>query len=296
MSRGQLASLPSLEQYAKLLSAHEDEDFEVKKPGTPNTLGQAPIPNGVRSMKLPIPKHLLMLKKKSTNPIGRKRVGKGGWRNITAGSVADYGVKAWQLAKHLATLINVEEKVWDVDGSSGTALTSTATVVNLSNIAQGSDYVNRQGDSILAQSIEFRGVLSGSPSTANHRARILIVRDKLQRGVDPVIGDVLQGGTDPTQQPYLEPQENRFDVLYDEVVVLDHVPGLATTGTSTTYVVRQAQLPHMKRKFNQHIKYQGTTGVDASNWIGGLYLMAICLDASNGPNLRYTFRLRFTDN
>jgi len=255
--------------------------------------------------RLPIPPHMLRATnmkgrgKNGTKPVGGKR-GKfrePGWRNITAGHVADYGVKAWKLAKHIATLINVEEKVFDVDGSAGTTVNSSALVVNLSNIAQGDDYFNRTGDSILGQSIEFRARAFGSTAIAGAPLRVLIVCDKLQRGEDPVIGDVLQGGNDPTVQPYLVPNVNRFDILYDELVELDaNGAGLATSGTSTTFVPKREVLPPLIRKWNKHIKFVSSAGADASNWINGLYLMAISSVSSDGPVLRYTFRLRYTDN
>lgn len=260
---------------------------------------QKPVP-----VRIPVPKHLLSTKytgtksmkgrKASTNPV-RKR-GKSGWRDVTAGNVVDYGYKAWQLAKHLATLVNVEEKKWDVDGSSGTVITSTASVVNLSNIAQGLDYFNRTGDSILGQSIEFRALLVGSSAVERNRIRILIVCDHDNRGTDPVIGDVLQGGSQPSIQPYNALSGNRFAVLYDELVTLNNAVGLAASGTSTTYIQDQSILPVLKRKWNKHLRYIGTTGADASNYEGALFMMAISDQVTNGPTLAYTFRLTFTDN
>lgn len=255
-------------------------------------------------VKIPVPAHLLKGpsgsgrsnkgRKASTNPV-RKR-GKGRWRDVTAGNVADYGYKAWQLAKHLATLVNVEEKKWDVDGSSGLTVTSTASCVNLSNIAQGVDYFNRTGDSILGQTMELRATLRGSTAVPNNRARILVVCDHDNRGSDPVIGDVLQGGSNPFEQPYNALSGNRFSVLYDEHIELINVPDLSTAGTSTAYIPGRFLMPILKRKWNKHIKYIGTTGADASNYEGALFLFAISADPTYGPVLTYTFRLCFTDN
>lgn len=266
----------------------------------PDEQTEAKNPNSAAITRKPVPGHLLKLGKsrKGTNPVPKIRPGKRarGWRNITAGDAVNYGVKAWNLAKHLATLINVEEKVWDVDGSGGTIITSTPAVVNLTNIAQGSDYYNRIGDSILCQEIEFRAHMVGNSATSWHALRVLIVRDKLQSGTDPSLGDVLQAGTSPMVQPYNEPKSGRFDILYDELITRSQTVGLATSGSSTTYIADVSRLPSLKRKWNQHIKYSASSGADASNWIGGLYLMAASLDATNGPSLRYTFRVRFTDN
>lgn len=260
----------------------------------------------LRPLRVPIPQHLLQGRAsnmkgrgRSTNPVGRK--GKGrfrqpGWRNIPAGTVADYGLKAWQLAKHLATLVNVEDKIFDVDGSAGTIVTNTATVVNLSNIAQGTDYFNRTGNSILGQKMEFRAYAFGNPATALHIMRVLLVVDHENHGVDPVIGDVLTAGTSPMVQPINPTAGNRFSILYDELVTLSNVPGLATSGTSTTYVGDTAVLPTLNRKWNSHIKYDAPAGADASNSENALFLMAISTDGTNGPNFRYAFRLHFTDN
>lgn len=292
--RALVGAIPTTNNRFDVLSVDDDDKVASSKP---NPVSVVP--------KTKIPVHLMQVKnmkgrKASTNPVrggGRPRTKRGqGIRDVKLGTVADYGVKAWNLAKHLATLINVEEKVWDVDGSSGTTLTTTTTVVNLSNIAQGADYLNRSGDSILAQEMEFRAKLTGNAVVSGHNVRIIIVSDKLQRGVDPVLGDVLQGGTSPFVQPYLEPQEGRFEILYDELVQIVHTVGLAAAGTSTDYVMARLALPVLKRKWNKHIKYQGTTGADASNWVNGLFLFAFSADATNGPSLQYTFRLRFTDN
>lgn len=283
----------------RALAEAEDAADEVKS--------VVPIKKPAAPVKIPVPAHLLKVprltgagrsmkgRKASTNPV-RKRKSGGGWRDVTAGNVVDYGYKAWQLAKHLATLVNVEEKKWDVDGTAGLTVTSTASVVNLSNIAQGVDYFNRTGDSILGQSIEFRATLRASTAVPNNRARILIVCDHDNRGADPVIGDVLQGGSTAFEAPYNALSGNRFSVLYDEHVELVNVPDLATGGTSTAYIPDRFILPVLKRKWNKHIKYIGTTGADASNYEGALFLMAISADPTYGPVLTYSFRLCFTDN
>lgn len=305
-----LPKLPSLEQYARMLTAqgftnrsrHDDAESYTDL-GDAKVVSRVNTVSATKPMRIPIPKHLMYVSRgRSTNPVGklkptRRKNAAGGWRGVTAGDVANYGLKAWQLAKHLATLINVEEKCHDVDGSSGTALTTTPVVVNLSNIAQGNDYFNRSGDSILGQEIEFRCDAVSSAVYPSARCRVIIVRDKLQRGADPVLGDVLQGGSSPLVQPYLEPQDGRFDILYDHRFVVSSIgAALATSGTSTTYALGCETLPTLKRKFNNHIKYQNTTAADASNWVGGLFLLAVGDTASNGPSIYYSFRLRFTDN
>lgn len=264
---------------------------------------EAVVPRPVGIPPAAVPKALLQRPRNSVNPVGSRGSGRKkkfrppGWRNITAGHVADYGYKAWQLAKHLATLVNVEDKKWDVDGSGGITLSNTPTIVNLSNIAQGNDYFNRSGDSILGQKIEFRAILASNANVASTTVRLLIVCDRDQRGTDPVLGDVLAAGAIALCQPYNPLSGDRFEILYDEQLSLNSAgAGLATSGTSTTYTVVTEPFPPLIRKWNRHLKYIGTAGADASNYEGALYLMCYAADASNGPTLRYTFRLHFTDN
>ncbi len=229
--------------------------------------------------------------RKSTNPVRRRT-----WRDITAGDAADYGYKAWVLAKKMATLINVEEKVHDVDGSGGINVNSTPTVINLSNIAQGTDYFNRVGDSILVQSFELRLTAVGETNAEAQKMRVLLVADKEQNGTDPTLGEVLQGGTSPLIQPYNVFYEQRFNVLYDELVTMNNRVGLATGGTSTAFLGERVDMPDLVRKWNKHIKYDASAAADASNRENALYLMCVSNSASTGPGLQYTFRLRFTDN
>jgi hypothetical protein len=269
---------------------------EAKSPRSDITMIHAPRPlslpkahqpskslaNRVGKMKPP---------KRFNKPVGRKS-----WRDITLGDGADYGYKAWMLAKKIATLVNVEEKVHDVDGSAGVTVTSGGSVINLSNIAQGTDYFNRVGDSILGQSMQLTATIRGNTSTASHRLRVLLVSDKEQNGTDPTFGELLQGGTSPITQPYNLFYEQRFNVLYDEVFVINNVIGLATGGTSSGFIAEQLIAPSLDRKWNKHVLYDATAAADASNRENALYLMLISDDAANGPVFLYNFRFRFTDN
>jgi len=296
---------------AAMRSLAEEEDAAEVKVSKPASITIPSVPSSSTALvKFAIPKHLLTFKSGSaapmravsTKPVGNKGRGKKGrkekgWRDVTAGDALNYGKKAWQLAKHLATLINVEDKKFDVDGSGGATITTTASVINLSNIAQGNDYNNRSGDSILGQGIEFRAWIRSNAAVSMNMCRILLLADRENHGVDPVIGDVLQAGTNPFLQPMLATAGNRFEILYDELVNLHSPsPGLASAGTSTDYVKDVLLLPTLIRKWNKHIKYTSTTGADASNWENALFLMAISDQAANGPGLFYTFRLHFTDN
>jgi len=220
--------------------------------------------------------------------------GPRGWRDVTAGDAISVASRAYSMAKQLWTLLNVEEKKFEVDGT-GT-VTTTPTVINLSNIAQGTDYNNRVGDSILTQDLEVRVVLSGNAIVNGHYGRVLIVRDKESQGTDPLLSDVLASISNYMVAPANPLYRQRYNVLYDEVFSINNPVGLATAGTSTNYLPTRLVLPPYKRKQNQHIRYDSTAGADASNLEGQLFLMLWSDQASNGPTFAYASQLTFTDN
>lgn len=221
-----------------------------------------------------------------------------GWRGITVGTAADYGYKAYQMAKGLVRLINVEEKIFDVDGTAtGTELQTTPTVVNLSNIAQGTDFFNRVGNSIRPQTFRFAFSCAGNVNNPGHMVRLLVVQDKENQGVDPTMGDVLAGLSQPILAPLNPETKQRFRILVDRAIAFTQPsPGVAASGTSTTYIPERKQPEIYDMRLSGHIRYDDTAGADASNLEGALFLMAVSTDASNGPSLRYTSRLTFTDN
>jgi len=219
------------------------------------------------------------------------------WRNYTAGDVADYGYKAYQMAKSIVRLINVEEKVFDVDGTaSATTLTTTPTVVNLSNIAQGTDYFNRVGNSIKPLSIRIAWSSMGSNAAAYNRMRLMVVQDKENQGVDPTLGEVLAGLSQPILAPMNPETGRRFKVLLDTSEAYTNLVGPTTSGTSAGYNPELKPDQSITVKLGGHIYYDDTAGADASNLEGAIFLMAVSLDASTGPTMRYATRIIFTDN
>jgi hypothetical protein len=221
----------------------------------------------------------------------------GSWRDITAGDAAAYGYKAYEMAKQIVRLINVEEKIFDVDGTgSAQVVTSTPFIANLSNVAQGTDYFNRTGDSIKPLTLRFAYNSVGSSAAVGNMLRIIVVQDRENQGVDPVMGDVLAGLSTPILAPPHPLYKQRFKILFDDMVAFTNYPDLASSGTSTAYVPERKKPVVVEVKLTGHIHYDATAGADASNLEGAIFLMAASLDASNGPSIRFTSRLVFTDN
>jgi len=214
---------------------------------------------------------------------GKKRG--GGISNYTLGDAASMAAKALSYAKYFASLINVEQKYFDVSAVTNTS--STAAVLNLSNIAEGSDYNNREGNSILLQSLYFGALITQNSSSTQSFMRIMIVRDNDQRGVDPTAADILEttASFQVLISPLLHYTNKRFSILLDKTL------SFANVGDS------YAQKFEFNHKFNrQHIMYQSTTGADGSNWEGGLYLLLVSSEATNTLSTVWYNRLEFTDN
>lgn len=216
----------------------------------------------------------------------RRRVARrSGWPGRIARG-AGYALAAYRMAKHIKGLINVEKKFYDVTAT-GTQ-SSTATVVNLSNIAEGNDYNQRDGNSILLQSIQGRFILQMNAAATQTLFRCIIFQDMDQRGTDPTVSDILETTSNPGYftSPLLHYVNRRFKIHRDWSFVLDSAK--ATTKEWRLY----------KPFFNgkNHIKYQSTAGADGSNWEGALYMMVFSSEATNLPTFTYNVRLRYTDN
>lgn len=218
----------------------------------------------------------------------RKRTGKS-WLNKKY-SVKDIAVSAWRSAKYIKSLINVERKFFDSPGVAPSNVTDTPTIINLSNIAQGNDYNNREGNSILCQSLQWRIQLATNVTSQAQSVRIIIFRDNDQRGTDPAVTDLLEStvsGYGMIVSPLLHYVNKRFSVLSDKVYTL------SSNGDTFHRSIKK----FMKFPPGTHIKYQSTAGADASNWEGALYALFVTdQTTANFPTISYYFRLRFTDN
>jgi hypothetical protein len=199
--------------------------------------------------------------------------------NATVSDVAWLAQKAWQGVKVISSLINVEQKLFDVSGSG--AFANTGVIGNLSNIAEGSDYNNRDGLSILTQRLDMAFYFTNNSSSNSTFLRLMIFRDNDQRGTDPAVAEVLQ--TNTVISPMLNYTEKRFDVLHDSLHSMSI--GGANCGTQKVGL-----------KLYKHIYYSSTSGADASNFEGALYYLIISDQATNTPTVTFHSRLQFTDN
>lgn len=175
-------------------------------------------------------------------------------------------------------MINVERKFHDVN----LALTpsSTPTISNLSNIAEGADYNNRDGHSIRTLSYQCRWFSTKNTNAVATIVRYIVFVDNSQRGTDPTSAELME--TSDITSPLQHDVGRRFNVLVDQMFALN--PNVIT------------RVGKCFKKYLAHVKYSSTAAADASNLEGSIYLMVFSTEATNTPGFNFQWRLRYTDN
>ncbi len=167
----------------------------------------------------------------------------------------------------------------------------SGTINYISGIAQGDNYVNRDGNSIRVTHFTLTGTaFKAAASTTNDTMRILVVRDLFQAGTTPSVSDILAASSIGTAiAPYagFEPvngkhYSNRFTILFDELVSLD-------SGNPT-------QMIRFESSRECHIMYKGTTSAIASAGAGSYFLICVSNSNVNTPTFDYFSEITFTDN
>jgi hypothetical protein len=207
-------------------------------------------------------------------------------------AVSKYFGDAWSLAKRTAyglneirKLINIETKIAETISGS-TAFSASGVIVPISQISQGTDYINnRIGNSIKLQKIEVRGRVYKNATATQSVMRVVMFRDLDGYGTTPLIGDVLQNvsGVSAPLTPFDFNNRQRFSILMDELLTLN------STGESSS--VFQLDLTH-----EGHILYLGATAAAASDGKGSLYMLFISDEAVNTPTFNFYSRLYYTDD
>lgn len=226
----------------------------------------------------------------------RKKSSSWGRMGRQVGGTVALARKAWSGMKYLKSLINVERKFFDsvVDTFVPTA---AGQVFNLSSIAEGNDYNQRDGNSILLQSMLFRGTISGpTTSPAGDIVRVVIFQDNDQRGVDPVTADLFEDTTNGlrlSNSPLLHTVNKRFNILLDKRIPVGGYQVTATQAVSTGTDWWKTIKRYQKFK-DSHIKFAGTSGADAGQYEGCMYIYVQTVLALG--SISWNCRLRYTDN
>ena len=178
-------------------------------------------------------------------------------------------------------LVNSEMKHFDATFTINP--TTAGVVTQLTSIVQGDGVSNRDGESVLLQSLYFRGTTTQNVSDTSvyNQVRFILFQCKNEQDA-PTIAKLL------TSASYISPLnlDNSFNyrIMWDK----------------TMSIIPQYSGHHNQKffkkyfKLNTHVKYDGTTGASVKG--GGIYLATISDVASNGPDTSISYRLRFTDN
>ncbi len=160
---------------------------------------------------------------------------------------------------------------------------STGAVVNCTAIAAGDDNDERTGRQIILKELSVAGTVTLHASATNTYMRMMVVRDKIGNTTPPLITDMFANIAQfhNNKQDKGTPQvANRFQVLYDQWIVMDAGHGL-TQGFKFT------------RKLNSRCFYTGTTST--SEGTGNLYLFISSNETTNDPVVIGAVRVKWVN-
>lgn len=184
----------------------------------------------------------------------------------------------------LKSMVNSEKKIFEASLSSAVTST-TGSVTSLTDIAQGDDYQNREGRSILMNSLETRLTFTINASATETFVRCLWILDTMGQdsGSSPptLAGQILITNAYNTLRASSPVYMKRFVFLKDCLIRLDQV------SQPTAQV-------HFYKKMHHHIKYNGTAAADSAE--GTLYFVVLSNEATNAPAIDGINRIRYYDN
>lgn len=192
--------------------------------------------------------------------------------------------KALSMAWKVKRLLNVEYKFHDVQ-TTGTAISTTPTITQLSNIANGDTAETRDGNSIKWTRFTSHGTLSINGSATRSYVRMLLVLDTQTNGAIYSAGDILKDITadDAIVSLYNLDNRQRFKILYDKVVKL----------AANTISVRTFKI---NKKFSLRQIFNADAAAITSIPTYSLSLYFVSNEATNTPTLTMYNRLRYLDN
>ncbi len=194
--------------------------------------------------------------------------------------------KALWLGRKALKMLNVEYKFHDVQ-LTGSAISTTATILQLTNISQGDTGQTRDGLQLKVASILLRIRASVNESATKSSLRCILVHDKQTNGAIYTTAAILRDVTitDAIVSPYELDNKFRFRILYDKVV------NLVPSNDSAIQMI-----DYYKRDVEMRIRYSGNAGDITDIPSSSLSLLLISTEATNTPSVTAFVRIRFVDN
>lgn len=184
--------------------------------------------------------------------------------------------RALVLAKKVARMVNVEYKFYDYTTSQTPS--SSGTIVNLFDPAQGDSATQRDGDSVKLMRVSGRINLDMHGSATTTSVRLILFRGKQENAVSYGVTDILQSAS--FVAPKAHHERFRSKILYDKTYSL-------VVGHNRTL------------NLNWNFKLFGHVQFVVNNTTienGGLYMLLISDEATNVPTVTPYLRTSFTDN
>lgn len=190
--------------------------------------------------------------------------------------------KALAVAYSVKKLLNIEYKS-ELTGLTND-MSTTATITNLTAIAQGDDFDDRNGNKIRLASISWKGNVLKSSVPETQMGRVMIIRDNNGSTTQPIITDLFSDESSffNGRHKLDDPQTNsRFTVLLDRQFALDD--SKAQLSTVSWY-----------KKLDHHCFFSGSAATDEGK--GALYMIQGSDQATNVMLNRTDVVIKFIDN
>lgn len=203
-------------------------------------------------------------------------------------SALEMAGKALTGVNYIRGLINVEKHYKTTSETAATINYGTGNnVKDLTAIAQGDEYYNRNGNSLLAKSVFVRGYCRANDTSGQNVVRIMIVKDKMnQSGTPPTYGDMFSGaGTANAPLGSLRKDNGanvRFQILWSRMIMLN------SNGRDMVPWKKYINLG------NTHIKYTGSS--DSDQYKNQIYLVHVSDVNVNDPTMDFVAEVAYYDN
>ena len=122
-----------------------------------------------------------------------------------------------------------------------TDATTTASILNLNNMAAGDTVLLRDGNKIICKSIQLRGTFQNESLAQNNVIRYMVIHDKNSNGTAPTAAQVFEG-TPSVQGMKSIANASRFTTLLDKTVVLNNLSDTAGA-MAFAYISEYVKIP-----------------------------------------------------
>ncbi len=205
---------------------------------------------------------------------------KRGSKRRRTGSAYKIAKKALSGVKKLRKAIEV--KVHDIAVNTLTLIGTAANIQSLGQIAGGSTFITRAGNSVTPFFYKLRFAWQGIANATKEIYRVMIFQDKKQViATIPTLANVLASGSPLAQFNVL--YRKRWNILYDQTFSMPSDTAIA----SSIAVI-------LSGKMKGQIRWNSATATDHT--LNGLYMLLITNQAgTDRPSFEYSFRLFYND-